>query len=47
MKEPEIKLFKCKVCGNKYCDMKLYYYGIKSEKCIWCTKFPKKKSKYG
>jgi len=43
-KEHAMKLFTCKVCKQKYCDTKLYFYGTKSEKCMWCTKFPKKKN---
>ena len=47
MKEPELKLFTCKVCKKKYCDTNLYFYDKKSDKCLWCTKFPVKKKKYG
>ena len=43
-KEYTLKTFVCPGCKQKYCDTKLYFYDIKSEKCIWCTKYPKKKS---
>lgn len=42
MKEPELKKFICKVCKTQYFDTKLYFFGNKSEKCLWCTKYPKK-----
>lgn len=42
-KETEMKLFTCKVCSKKFPDMGSYFYGKKSEKCMWCTKFPKGK----
>lgn len=39
----EMKLFTCKACSKKFPDTGLYFYGKKSEKCMWCTKFPKSK----
>ena len=39
-KEVEMKLFTCKACKQKFPDMGLYFYGNKSEKCMWCKKFP-------
>ena len=41
----EMKLFTCKSCNKKFPDMGSYFYGKKSEKCMWCAKFPKLKSK--
>lgn len=38
--EVEMKLFTCKACKQKFPDMGLYFYGNKSEKCMWCKKFP-------
>ena len=40
-----MKKFKCKNCSTEYFDTKLYFYGTKSDKCMWCTKFPKKVKK--
>lgn len=37
--------FTCASCGNKYFDMKSYFYGTKSTKCLWCTKYPKQEKK--
>ena len=42
-KETEMKLFTCKSCNKKFPDTGSYFYGKKSEKCLWCTKFPKSK----
>jgi hypothetical protein len=38
--EVEMKVFTCKACKQKFPDMGLYFYGNKSEKCMWCKKFP-------
>ena len=35
----------CKGCERKLFDTNLYFYGTKSEKCLWCSKFPKVKKK--
>jgi len=35
----------CVVCGTKYFDTNLYFYGKESTKCLWCTKFPKQKER--
>ena len=37
--------FKCKVCEKEYFDTNLYFYDVRSTKCLWCTKFPKKVKK--
>jgi len=39
-KEVEMELFTCKACSKKFPDMGSYFYGKKSEKCLWCAKFP-------
>lgn len=38
--ELEMKLFTCKACKQKFPDMGLYFYGNKSDRCMWCKKFP-------
>ena len=38
--EVEMKIFTCKACKLKFPDTGLYFYGNKSEKCMWCKKFP-------
>lgn len=38
--EVEMKLFTCKACKQKFPDMGLYFYGNKSDRCMWCKKFP-------
>ena len=38
--EPELKKFTCTVCEKTYFDTGLYFYGTKSTRCLWCTKFP-------
>jgi hypothetical protein len=38
--EVEMKVFTCKACKQKFPDTGLYFYGNKSEKCMWCKKFP-------
>lgn len=42
---PEMTTYICKGCNNKFPDTGLYFYGVSSTKCIWCTKFPKAKTK--
>jgi DNA-directed RNA polymerase subunit RPC12/RpoP len=41
---PEMLTYNCSNCGAKFADVGLYFYGISSTKCIWCTKFPKAKN---
>lgn len=36
-----MKYFVCDACKNKYLDTNEYFYGKKSKRCLWCTKFPK------
>ena len=45
MSKENLKKFTCKVCKTVYFDLYRYFHDIKSEKCIWCAKFPKKKSR--
>lgn len=40
---PEMTTYICKGCNNKFPDTGLYFYGVGSTRCIWCTKFPKVK----
>ena len=35
----------CAGCNTKYFDMNLYFYDTVSIKCMWCTKYPKKKER--
>jgi hypothetical protein len=42
-KEVVMTMFTCKSCKQKFPDTGSYFFGKKSEKCIWCTKFPKRK----
>lgn len=42
--EPEMLTYECKGCGGRFADLGLYFYGISSTKCIWCSKFPKAKN---
>lgn len=38
---PDMATYVCVGCSRQYFDTGLYYYGINSTRCIWCTKFPK------
>ena len=38
--EPELTKFTCTSCQKTYFDTGLYFYGVKSTRCLWCTKFP-------
>lgn len=40
----EMLTYECKGCGGKFADVGLYFSGISSTKCIWCSKFPKAKN---
>lgn len=40
----EMLTYECKGCGGKFADVGLYFRGISSTKCIWCSKFPKAKN---
>ena len=41
---PEITYFVCDSCAKQYYDINNYFYGTKSARCLWCTKFPKAKN---
>lgn len=38
---PPMQQFSCIVCNGKFFDMKHYFYGTKSTKCLWCEKYGK------
>jgi hypothetical protein len=38
--EPELTKYTCKSCDRVYFDTNMYFYGVKSINCLWCTKFP-------
>lgn len=40
----EMLTYECKGCGGKFADVGLYFRGVSSTKCIWCSKFPKAKN---
>lgn len=40
---PPMQQFTCVVCDNKNFDVKHYFYGIESTRCMWCEKYNKKK----
>jgi hypothetical protein len=40
---PEMFTYVCTGCNQKFPDTGLYFYGVSSTRCIWCTKFPKGK----
>ena len=42
---PDMLTFVCVGCSKKFADTGLYFYGVSSTKCIWCSKFPKTKGK--
>lgn len=37
---PDMLSFICSNCKTKYFDTGHYFTGIKSKKCLWCTKYP-------
>ena len=41
---PEMLTYECKGCGGRFADLGLYFRGVSSTKCIWCSKFPKAKN---
>jgi hypothetical protein len=41
---PEMKTFICSSCNHRFPDTGLYFYEIVSNRCLWCTKFPKAKN---
>jgi hypothetical protein len=42
--EPEMLIFECTSCKQKFPDTGLYFYGTSSVRCTWCSKFPKAKN---
>jgi len=38
---PPMESFTCIVCNNRYFDMKQYFYGTASVRCLWCEKYGK------
>jgi hypothetical protein len=43
--EDDLKKFTCSSCEREYFDTNLYFYGTKSTRCLWCTKFPRVKTR--
>ena len=41
-KEVEMTTFTCKSCKKIFPDTGSYFFGKKSVKCLWCSKFPKR-----
>jgi hypothetical protein len=41
---PDMKNFTCNSCGNTFPDTRLYFYEVVSNRCLWCTKFPKERT---
>jgi hypothetical protein len=41
---PEMLTYECKGCGGRFADLGLYFRGVSSTKCTWCSKFPKAKN---
>lgn len=39
-----MKTFVCSSCNTKFPDTRLYFYEVVSNKCLWCSKFPKAKN---
>lgn len=38
---PDMLTYVCAGCNRQYADHVHYFTGVKSVKCLWCTKFPK------
>ncbi len=38
---PPMQKFVCQGCARTLFDTGLYFYGVCSTRCIWCSKFPK------
>lgn len=38
-----MKTFVCSSCNTTFPDTRLYFYEIVSNRCLWCSKFPKAK----
>ena len=41
---PEMLTYECKGCGGRFADVGLYFRGVSSVSCTWCSKFPKAKN---
>ena len=41
---PDMLTYECRGCGGRFADVGLYFYGVGSVRCIWCSKFPKAKN---
>jgi hypothetical protein len=41
---PEMLTYECKGCGGQFADVGLYFRGVSSVRCTWCSKFPKAKN---
>jgi hypothetical protein len=41
---PEMLTYECKGCGGRFADVGLYFRGVSSVRCTWCSKFPKAKN---
>jgi len=41
---PEMLTYVCAGCSRKFADVGLYFRGVSSTKCTWCSKFPKVKN---
>lgn len=41
---PEMLTYECKGCGGRFPDVGLYFRGVSSIRCTWCSKFPKAKN---
>ena len=44
---PPMTTYICSGCSQKFPDTGSYFYGRPSQRCIWCTKFPKGVKKHG
>lgn len=42
--DPDMLTFECVLCKKKFPDTGLYFYGVSSTRCTWCSKFPKEKN---
>jgi hypothetical protein len=43
--ESDLEKFTCASCERTYFDTGLFFYGVKSTRCLWCTKFPPTKKR--
>jgi hypothetical protein len=40
---PDMKQFVCTVCDQRHYDVNHYFYGVDSTRCMWCSKYNKKR----